>query len=172
MILETLTMLTNALNHPQYGVAAQYASIPTASLTVDVMRPALIVSEVTHPQVAADSFDGPYPALLVMQADDVQLMQRNSAGSRDAVQYSAAIAYRGKTMPQDKGISVTLLTMRAVQRSLEAFFSNEHAEDRSLNGVQLWSYDTMTQTPALHNVEDDKQECTVKIIMNVRDTVL
>lgn len=172
MIFETLTMLTNALNHPSYGVAAQYPTIPTGSLTVPVIPPQVIVSELTHAQLATDAYEGPYPALLVMQADDVQLVQRNASDARDATEYTAAIAFMGNALPQNTAVSAALLTMKAVQRSLEALFSNENAEDRELNGVQLWTYTTMTQSPVQNNPNDKKQDCVLKIVMMVRDTVL
>lgn len=171
MILETLTLIAGALNHPTYGVAAKYATIPTASLTVRVVPPVVIASELTHAQLATDAYEGPFPALLVMQSDDVQLIPHNASGARDS-DFTAVISYRGSIMPQDVGVSSGLLTMKAVQRCIESLFADVNEPDRGLNGVYLWDYHRMTQSPMLHNPDDNKQSCTLKIEMMVRDTVL
>jgi hypothetical protein len=172
MIIETLTVLTNALNHSTYGVAAQYASIPTGSIAINVVPPVAIVSMFSEAELASDTYTGEFPALLVTQTEDVLLVQRNASGARDATEYTATITYLGKEFPQDDALRSALLTMRAVQRSLEALFSNENAADRVLNGVQLWTYTTMTQGPVQNNPNDKVQDCAFKIVMQVRDTVL
>lgn len=164
-------MISNGLKNSSFGVNAQMNLIPTGSIDVIATQVVEIDDETRNSSIAAESYTGPYPAIIVWQADQVVINQRNSTGSRDA-DFSISISYRNRAMPQHVGVTTGLFTMRAVQKCIEALFDNENEAHRSLNGIQLLSYTTMTQTPVIIDPADNCVTATVTVVINVRDIIL
>lgn len=170
MILETLQLIADGLNHPTIGVNAQMLSTPTGSIQVVPVPVQLIGDESRHAEIAADQYSGPYPALLIANSNPVVLNQKAASGLRDA-EMTVVISLRHKAMPQNTAVGSALFIMRAVQRSIEALFANTNADLRTRNGVQLISYSTMQQYPTDMLEQSDIVVLNMEVTMTIRDII-
>lgn len=169
MILETIRMVADALATGSYGVNTQLASIPVGS---DSTPPSilLIADETRNDEVAVGRYPEEYPCLVVTLDGNVELMGEVISDYRDAKQVTVMVRYVQSNIDTAQARTDTYYTLRAVQKCLRTFFSNLHAEDRSLNDIQVIECLSMTHVPMFENINDTMVTSGIRITMFVRDT--
>lgn len=147
MILETVRIVADWLNHGTHGVNALLPSIPAAEADVDVVTPPLVtildstrdgrVARGQMPDVSSDEL----PALLVTPADQTVESQSPAAGLYPSdASVTVLVRYVTSNLDTAKAERDASHTLRAVSRSLRLLFTTANSETaRSRANVQLIS---------------------------------
>lgn len=149
MVKETLRLLTDALNHPTYGVNIQLDQI-AGSTAPNVTA----YDETRNDQVAMGHNAEPYPSLNVVLAEPANMQGEVHTSLRDGISLPIAIGYVGRNTDSAEGVCHLWDTIRAVQFCLRDWLRNENAADRELNNVQVVSCTEISVLPNMVGPND------------------
>jgi hypothetical protein len=169
MVLETLRMVTDALNHATIGVNAMLVSIPVD--TDDVAPAAIdsIVDETRSVDVAVGQLPDEDSSLSVTLAESVTLNGDVMSDNRDG-SVSVLIRHSVKTDNVSEGIRDAFYVLRAVQRSLRLFNSNDWAALRVRNEVQVLECTGIEHVRLSEEYEDSIVIGGIRATFAVRDS--
>lgn len=168
MILETLRLVTNALNNATYGVNAQLDTLGLVAGDTAPPHVFTIVDETRDNQVAVGRYPTTLPALTVVLVDDVTMWGQVQSDIRDGT-IAVLIRYVFTNVETAKGNSDVFYTLRAVEKTLTTFNSPDSESDRILNNIQIVSCDTIIHTHLFENIDDAYVTAGLKATFRVRD---
>jgi len=147
MVKEVLTMVKDALEDSSYGVNV----FLTASSTPLIKS---IGTEVDNDEVAMGNPSKPYPSLSVVLNEPLQLVGEVDTFYRDGIDMAIAISYMGRNVDISTGNTEMWATMRAIQKCMKRFLSNDNCADRELDGIQIIASTGMEVLPNTSGPED------------------
>lgn len=166
MINETLQMVTDALNHPTYGVNQQLSG----SIFSDYSGSSVTAYDETRSdQLAMGQPQEPYPSLNVTLAEPANLQGEVHTSLRDGISVPMTIAYVGRNTSASAGVRDMWHTIRAVQYTLRDWLRNENEADRESNNVQVVSCTEITVVPNMVTDQDAIIPGGVSVGLYVRD---
>lgn len=161
MVKETIRMCSNALASDEYGVNF-FLSGSSVPLVV-------VGDETRDNEVALGNPMTPFPSLSVILGEPLELDGEVMTSYRDGIDMTLLIRYMGREVGVAQGVSDMWDTMRATQRCLRQWLSNDNAVDRQLDDVQVIAATGMTVLPNSVGAEDVMIPGGILLRLRVRD---
>jgi hypothetical protein len=169
MILETLRIVTDWMNHPVHGLNAQ---LPGIARDAGDPQPPLVLTIVdpTRDKRCA-KFDTPVnlPAVYVHLDGPVTGQGEIPTVFRDFDSASLGIRYLVRNPDTEEAARDTLYTLRAIVRSLRELLKDANADSRNRNGVYIQTATRLDYGPWQEAVGDATATGVVVFTLNVRD---
>lgn len=171
VLLETIRMVTAALNNPTYGVNAQ---LPTLNLDSGDTTPAdipLITDETVNGEAARGRVPKETrPVIAVMLAEDVDVPPEEANTGIVDSEVKVDIRIATSDVETQRGATDQYYYMKAVERCMREFLNNTNAADRSRNGVLLESCTIMGSLRLHLPIDDEDIHGGIRVTLQVRDT--
>lgn len=168
MLLETLRMVTDALNSATYGVNTKLSGLSIDSGDSIPTSLAAIVDQTRSQDVAVGRYPAEFPCLVVSLNGDTQLNGFLYSDVRDG-NVSVVIRYITQAENMATGVSEGFYVLRAVQQTLADFVSNDQAADRSRNNVQILEMTELVHRQMFENIDDANVVGALQTTFKVRD---
>lgn len=170
MILETIRSCTAALNNVNYGVNRQITSMSfDGSDTTPTLLPSNgIVDETSNDQVAVGRYPEVSPCLVVTLDGSVQLDGEVVSNYRDA-EVTLLIRYVSRDSEHAKGRSDSYYTLKAIQKVVRQWMSNENSSDRIRNNVQIIECLNIEHVQMFELIDDIIVTGGIHLTLKVRD---
>jgi hypothetical protein len=168
MLLETIRMVTDALNSSVYGVNTKLAGLSIDSTDSVPTSLAAIVDETRSDEVAVGRTPNTYPLLAVTLDGDTSLNGFLFSEIRDG-SVTLVIRYITESQNAAVGNSEAFYVLRAVQQTLADFVSNDNASDRVRNNVLILEMTELQHVNMFENINDALVVGALKPTFRVRD---